>query len=96
MSNRGQSLQVNLFALKQRLQGYIKEFHTFNLQLIQQIADTNEYLWREVENKDEDIGYYKRRLEFLWEVVTEPEEGETPAETLEKVKDILAEPVTPW
>ena len=58
---------------------------------IQQIADTNEYLWKELEHKDWVIKGLKAKLAFIQETVYQNPDGDTPEDLLDKVKDILAE-----
>ena len=63
----------------------------FDLKFIQQIADTNEYLWMEVEDRDDTIKGLKAQLAFLRETVFRTPDGDHDHDLLDKVQDILAE-----
>jgi hypothetical protein len=58
---------------------------------IQQMADTNAYLWKELEHKDWVIKGLKAKRAFIPETVYQNPDGDTPEDLLDKVKDILAE-----
>jgi hypothetical protein len=63
----------------------------FDMRVIEQVANTNKYLQKEVEDRDWVIKGLKAKLAFLSETIYGSEDELSAPDLLEALKDILAE-----